>query len=72
LEKYENELCQFILQIIFGSIFKIYHDTPILWCTTTDLGMFGVAFARALHMNLVLYISRYLVSGSQPFLANGP
>jgi len=22
------------LEIIFGSIFKIYHSTPILWCTT--------------------------------------
>jgi len=24
----------FILEIIFGSIFNIYHSTPILCCTT--------------------------------------
>jgi len=43
------------LQIVFGSIFNIYHGTPILCCTTTDLGIFdtdfgifGVAFVRAL------------------------
>jgi len=30
----------FILQIIFGSIFSIYHGIPILCCTTADLGIF--------------------------------
>jgi len=37
------------------SIFNIHHDTPILYCTITDLGIFwycfrdlGVAFVRAL------------------------
>jgi len=37
------------------SSFNIYHDTPILYCTTTDLGIFwycfrdlGVIFVRAL------------------------
>jgi len=37
----KNELFQFILQIIFGSIFDIYHGTPIVCCTTTYLGIFG-------------------------------
>jgi len=37
----KKELFQFILQIIFGSIFDIYHGTLILCCTTTDLGIFS-------------------------------
>jgi len=32
------------LQIIFGSIFNIYHGTPILCCTTTDLEIFWYCF----------------------------
>jgi len=28
--------------------FNIYHGTPILCCTTTDLGIFGAAFVRLL------------------------
>jgi len=54
----QKELFQFILQIIFGFIFDIYHGTLVLCCTTTDLGIFsdfwvvlgilGVAFVRAL------------------------
>ena len=42
-EKYENvqnELFQFILEIIFGSIFNIYHSTPFL-CCTTGVGSWG-------------------------------
>jgi len=35
----KKELSPFILQIIFGSIFDIYHGILILCCTTTDLGM---------------------------------
>jgi len=30
----QNELFQFNLEIIFGSIFNIYHSTPILCCAT--------------------------------------
>jgi len=30
-----KELFYFILQIIFGSVFNIYHDIPIFCCTTT-------------------------------------
>jgi len=35
------QVFQFILQIIFGSIFNIYHATPNLCCPITDLGIFG-------------------------------
>jgi len=56
---------QFILQIMFGSIFKTYHGAPILCCITTGLGIFhvkwgffgtvlrifGVAFVRALQLD---------------------
>jgi len=55
----------FSLQIMFGSIFNACHGAPILCCTTTDLwillckigifdtvlGIFGVAFVRALNTN---------------------
>jgi len=41
---------------MFGSIFNSYHGAPILCCTTTNLGIFdtvlgifGVAFVRALN-----------------------
>jgi len=34
---------------MFGSIFNTYHGAPILCCTTTDFGIFGVAFVRALN-----------------------
>jgi len=37
----KKELFQFILQIIFGSIFDIYHGTLILCCIITDLGIFS-------------------------------
>jgi len=37
----KKALFQFILQIIFGSIFVIYHGTLILCGTTTDLGIFS-------------------------------
>jgi len=50
---------------MFGSIFNACHGAPILCCTTTDLwillckigifdtvlGIFGVAFVRALNTN---------------------
>jgi len=34
MKMWKNELFQFILQIIFGSVFTIYQGTPILCCTT--------------------------------------
>jgi len=42
-ENVQNEVFQFILEIIFGSIFNIYHSTPTLCCTTcVGGGMQGV------------------------------
>ena len=55
----KKELFQFILQIIFGTIFDIDHGTLILCCTTTDLGIFGVAFVRALYANLCQLVSHH-------------
>jgi len=42
LKKCKNKSFQFILQIMFSSIFNTYHGAPILCCTTTDLYIFYV------------------------------